>query len=124
MDAFGSVQIVQMVMTASAGLIGVGIGIGMFKSSVQQVRNDLKALQRKQARLRGEDNGNVPLFMSRSYCERLRQDCLLSSSEKMQACSEHIGRHSKSIKSLENFARWWMQKEGLKIEEINKILMD
>lgn len=122
MNVLSHVELFQMAMSAGAGVMGVGIGIGMFRSTVKQVKEDLEKIKRRQARLRGEDDGGVPLYMLRSDCKTLRHDCRMDSESKMEDVVQDLLGHTKSIKALDNFARWWMQKEGLKIEDINRIL--
>lgn len=121
-DIMTHMQIIQMAISGGAGLLGVGIGIGMFKSTIKQVKDDVLYLRRRQARLRGEDNGGVPVFVTRDSCIKNRDDCMSVANGKMQLVCDDLLAHTKSIKSLDNFARWWMQKEGLLISEINQIL--
>jgi len=118
------VEKLQIMISFGAGLFGVGVGIGMFKSIVNQVKLDLANIKKRQARLRGEDNGALPVFRTRLNCDIMRAQCGAASTDKMQTVVEDLIRHAKSIRALDNFARWWMQKEGLKIEDINKILGD
>lgn len=110
-DGITHLQLVQMALTGGTGLVGVGIGIGLFKGAIKQVKRDIEDIKRRQSRLRGDDNGLKPLFVPKDDCKYLRGQC-----------AGLTDGHTRSIKSLENFARWWMQKEGLKIEEINIIL--
>ena len=118
------VEMLQIMVSFGAGLLGVGIGIGMFKSVVNQVKLDLVNIKKRQARLRGEDNGALPVFRTRLNCDIMRAQCGAVATDKMQTVVEDLTRHTKSIRALDNFARWWMQKEGLKIDDINKILGD
>lgn len=103
-------QLIQLFISACSGFLGVGIGIGVFKSSIKQVKKDLEKVIVRQAHLRGEDNGGYPIYMSRVNCENYRSHC-------------EVGEHTKSIKALERYARYELQSKGLKIEEINQILM-
>ena len=121
-DIMTHAQIIQIFVSGGAGLLGVGIGIGMFKSTIKQVKDDVQVIRRRQARLRGEDNGGIPIFVTRDVCRDRRDDCSSTSNGKMQSVCDDLIKHTKSIKALDNFARWWMQKEGLAISEINKIL--
>ena len=118
------VGMLQVMISFGAGLLGVGIGIGMFKSVVNQVKLDLVNIKKRQARLRGEDNGALPVFRTRLNCDIMRAQCGAAATDKMQTVVEDLTRHTKSIRALDNFARWWMQKEGLQIDDINKILGD
>jgi len=118
------IEILQIMISFGAGLFGVGIGIGMFKSVVTQVKLDLVSIKKRQARLRGEDNGALPVFRTRLNCDIMREQCGAASTGKMQTVVEDLIKHTKAIRALDNFARWWMQKEGLKIDDINKILGD
>ena len=118
------VEMLQIMVSFGAGLLGVGIGIGMFKSVVNQVKLDLVNIKKRQARLRGEDNGALPVFRTRLNCDIMREQCGTASTGKMQTVVEDLIKHTKAIRALDNFARWWMQKEGLKIDDINKILGD
>lgn len=115
-------QILQMVLTACSGAIGVGVGIGLVRASVKQLKSDVAYIKSRQAKLRGEDNGGIPLFIPKDTCEKLRNQCALASSTRMEHISKDLSRHTRAIKVLENFARWRMQSAGLKIEEINQIL--
>lgn len=123
------IQIAQTIISASAGLFGVGVGVGMFRgtikqihSTIKQIQKDMEIVQYKQRRLRGEDNGSIPLYITRNGCFTLREGCEKKYNELLKSVNTDLQEHKKAIKSLENFARWSMQREGLKIEEINKIL--
>ena len=115
-------QLIQILISSAAGLFGVGVGVGLFRGSVKQMQKDLERVQYKQIRLRGEDNGGIPLYVTKKSCDILRSTYNLVHSEKAQNINENLKEHTLSIKSLNNFARWWMQKEGLSIDEINRIL--
>jgi hypothetical protein len=115
-------QFFQMFITAGAGFLGIGIGIGVFKREITYIKRQLKTIQARQSRLRGDDNGGLPVFRTRLNCEALRHQCMNISDSKMSTVLEDIGEHTGSIRALDNFARWWMQKEGLTITEINNIL--
>jgi len=115
-------QFLQMALTACSGAIGVGVGIGLVRASVKQLKIDVAQIKSRQARLRGEDNGGVPLFLRKETCEKLRNQCANESSRQMEGISKDLKRHARAIQVLENFARWRMQAAGLKIEEINQIL--
>ncbi|MCG2750381.1 MAG: hypothetical protein L6301_00875 [Desulfobacteraceae bacterium] len=115
-------ELFQMAMSGGAGIMGVGIGIGMFRSMVTQVKKDLESVKIRQARLRGEDGGGLPLYMLRSACDAVRMQCATNADRRMGEVVGALLQHTNSIKALDNFARWWMRKEGLEINEINKIL--
>jgi len=115
-------NLINMAFSAGAGLLGVGVGIGLFKSTIQHMQEELKVVQKKQQRLRGEDNAGIPVFMTKTSCESLRNQCGMLTDGKFVNVSKDILKHTKAIKSFENFARWWMQENGLKIDEINRIL--
>lgn len=115
-------QMLQVFVTACAGFIGVGIGIGVFKREIKQIKLDIIKLTKKQERLRGEANGDLPVFRTRLNCEALRHQCMNVSNGKMSTVMEDLIAHTVAIRALDNFARWWMQKEGLNISEINNIL--
>lgn len=121
-DILSIKEICQIAVSAGTGLLGVGIGIGIFKSTVNQFKADLERIKQRQARIRGEDNGGIPIFMTRETCDEIRDKCAAAASNRMISVSANIDRHTVSIKSLENFARWWMQKQGLNIKEINDVL--
>ena len=116
------ISLAQLIITAGSGLIGVGLGIGMFRGSVNRMRDDLSKVQTRQAKLRGEDNGQKPVFMSRLDCGEIRANCIAGTKDDMNKMIADLIEHTKSIKALDNFARWSMQKEGLRFEEINTIL--
>ncbi|MBU4470316.1 MAG: hypothetical protein KJ741_07665 [Proteobacteria bacterium] len=117
------VQLINMGFTAGAGLIGIGVGIGVFRNTIKQIKEEIVSVKAKQSMLRGEDSGlAAPIYMPRSWCELERTRCGLNSSVKMEKVCDDLIAHTESIRALDNFARWWMQKEGLKIEEINAIL--
>lgn len=115
-------QIFQIGLSACSGMLGVGIGIGLFKSSITQIRKDVDKIVHRQARLRGEDNGGVPIYMTTQGCNTLRSQCEGSVSGKIQDLQKDLCKHTKSIRAFDNFARWWMQKEGVRLEDVNKIL--
>ena len=115
-------QLLQMGLTACSGAIGVGVGMGLFRATVRQLKSDVLYIKTRQARLRGEDNGGVPLFLRKDTCNKYRIDCADISSKHREDFSRDLKHHTRAIKALENFARWRMQSAGLKIEEINQIL--
>lgn len=128
-DFFTLQEIVQIALTGSAGLLGIGVGIGMFKGTLVQfkkdiaeIKKDIEIVRKRQAKLRGEDNGNTPVYMVRNDCIEVRRLCGQAGQDQVSSITRNIDAHTKNIKSLENFARWWMQKEGLAIHEINEIL--
>lgn len=122
-------QIIQTLMSAGAGLFGVGVGVGLFRGLIKQIQGVIKQLQKdldrvqyKQIKLRGEDNGGLPMYVTRDTCISMRKDCERINSNKIEVLREDVKTHTRTIRSLENFARWWMQKEGLNIDEVNRIL--
>jgi len=116
------IDLIQVSLTAVAGFFGAGVGIGMFRGTVDQLKKDVQWMKDRQARLRGETNGGKPMYIMREDCQQERTDCAAVVNGKIQLICNDLSGHGSSIKSLENFARWWMQKEGLRIEEINQIL--
>ena len=121
-DIMTHLQIIQVTITAAAGTLGVGVGLGIFKNDIRQIKKDLKNVKDRQARLRGEDNSGVPRYVSLSTCREMRTHCNEDRKAKTDCLLDELDTHSVSIKALNNFARWWMQKEGLSIQEINDIL--
>jgi len=124
-----SVQFVQILISAGAGLFGVGVGVGLFRGIIKQIQKDviqnktsINIVQDRQRKLRGEDNGSIPVYAIRKECLSLRESCSVNIDKTVKLIDLDLSSHTKSIKSLENFARWSMQREGLKIEEINTIL--
>lgn len=115
-------DLIQVVITAASGLVGVGIGIGIFRTDIKQIKADLGTVKLRQAQLRGETNGHKPVFMQREDCGTLREACLADTKRQMEDVRKDLLAHTSSIKALDNFARWSMQRDGLKIEEINVIL--
>lgn len=115
-------QVLNLIFTGGSGILGVGIGIGLFRGVVKQLKKDVEEIKRKQARLRGDSNGGIPVFITRVDCDKVRADCAANSSRQTEIISNELSRHTKAIKTFENFARWSMQNAGLKIEEINQIL--
>ncbi len=114
--------IAQVLISAGAALFGVGVGVGLFKGTIKQIQKDVLAMQNRQDKLRGADNGNIPLYMGRDSCLALRDGCGKITDSRMKIINKDLKDHTCAIKSLNNFARWWMQKSGLEIDEINKIL--
>ena len=121
--AIHEIQVLQLIMTGGSGLIGVGIGIGMFRGVVKQLKKDVETIKSRQAKLRGENNGGRPEYVRIYDCGQTRSDCLISQKSQISGISETLDRHAKAIRVFENYARWAMQNKGLKIEEINQILM-
>ena len=119
-------QVINMLMMAGSGLLGIGVGVGLFKSKVDQVLVDFTEFKKtnteehlqikdRQSRLRGETNGGEPLFMPRIQCMQNRTSCMTHTENLLED-------HTQDIKALNNFARWFMQEKGLLITEINDIL--
>jgi len=121
--AIHEVQILQLLLTSASGLIGVGIGIGLFRGSVKQLKEDVAYIKARQKKIRGEDNGGRPVYSLSEDCKAFRQSCAVGHGEEMKRISNTIVDHTRALKSFENYARWSMQNKGLKIEEINQILM-
>lgn len=116
------IAIIQALISTGAGILGVGVGIGIFKGTIKQLKSDLSDVITKQEILRTGFDGGLPLFMTRTTCERMREDCSLGRNKQTDTIVDEIAGHTRVIKNLDNFARWWMQKEGLRISEINEIL--
>ena len=70
-----AVSIVPSLISAGAGLFGVGVGVGIFRGTVRRFKQYLEDVQRKQRKLRGEDNGSIPLYTARNECVILRLKC-------------------------------------------------
>jgi hypothetical protein len=121
-DPLTWVTILNAGISGCAGLVGVGIGLGIFRTNIKRNSDEIVVLKGRQARLRGEGNGNPSVFMPRGHCVDIREHCAKLRITRDRATDEDLAAHSKTIKALENFARWWMQKEGLHIEDINRIL--
>ena len=120
-------DITNLKFTAISAAIGVAFGVGVFKGTVKQIQTDLQkeieVIKKRQARLRGEANGDTStLYMTRLDCEKERASCSGATNNQIGRLCRDLDEHTKSIRALDNFARWKMQKEGLKIEEINMIL--
>ena len=113
-----NLPLLNMLITAGSGLIGVGIGIGVFHNSIKEIA----VIKKRQAKLRGEENGGGTVFMPRTECNNERQKCSAASTKQVQELLDDLTSHTKSIRALDNFARWWMQEKGLHISEINNIL--
>jgi hypothetical protein len=105
------VVILNAVISAGLGFLGVGVGVGVFKTTISNAVKDIELLKRRQAHIRGEDNGGIPKYVLGTSCAEHRGNCI-----------NVLTKQDKAIDALDNFARWWMQKEGLHIEDINKIL--
>lgn len=121
-DPLTWVTLVNASISATAGLVGVGIGLGIFRTNIKRNADEIVILRDRQARLRGEGNGSPSVFMPRGSCLDIRENCAKLRLTRQDMIDNDISEHTRTIKALENFARWWMQKEGLKIEDINKIL--
>ena len=113
---------VQFGINAAAGLLGVGLGFGFYKSKFDRMVEDIVSIKAKQAKLRGEDNNNLPLYQRREDCLQDRHECMIEENNRSLIITAELRDHKTSIKTLENFARWMMQKDGLSIKEINEIL--
>lgn len=120
------IQFMNMMLMAGSSLFGAGVGVGLLRGSVKQLQKDFKGLaennttehtqiKERQARLRGETNGGEPLYMARLQCMQNRSSCMTSTERLLE-------EHSKDIKGLKNFARWFMQEKKIPITEINEIL--
>ena len=111
-------QWAQIFISGGTGLLGVGIGVGILKGTVKQIRKDISGIMRKQDVLRGENDGKVPLYVPFGECLDFRSRCVGIKEGKFAILTDEMKDHHSSIRALENFARWWMQKEGLTISEI------
>lgn len=116
------IDLIQIGVTAVAGMFGAGVGIGMFRGSVDQLKKDVQWMKDRQVRLRGEDGGGKPMYIMREDCLQERQECSAIVNGRLGMVCNDLSAHGSSIRSLENFARWWMQEKGLGIDEINRIL--
>ena len=113
------IQIVNIALMGVTGLFSAGLGVGVeitvFKNQIEAIKVDvLKAKQDfvreitemkdlinyihdRQKRIRGEDNGIVPLFMTRPDCTSHIQLC-------SQRNSIELANHTREIKGNNNLA--------------------
>jgi len=119
----GHIEFIQIFISACSGFFGVGIGIGVFRSTIRQIKTDLAEVIKNQKALRSGHGGGFPIYMSRITCDEIRRSCEKDREDKAVRVITEITTHAKTIKALENYARWEMQNKGLKIEEVNQILI-
>lgn len=113
---------INYAISAIAGAFGVGVTWGTMMIKFRQQESRITKVEDRQARLRGEMNGGTPVYMPQTTCADLRVHCHGDSERTALELAQEVVDHSRSIRALENFARWWMQKEGLNITQINDIL--
>lgn len=115
-------EVYQAAISGGVGILGVGIGVGVFKATIKQIIEDIREIKRKQSVLRGGEAGDLPIYMTRLTCGDFRQACFKTIADKLEDVDESITEHHECIKGLNNFARWFMQKEGATMKEINETL--
>lgn len=112
-----SINWVGTAITFIAAFGGVAVGYGIIKTQVSSNKEDIKTLWQRYGTIMGE-NGKEPLFVRDRDCTR-RVDAMGNS---IASIVEKVVEQGKSIKGIQNFARHWMQREGMTIVEINRII--
>jgi len=105
------------IITFFSAFGGVAVGYGIIKSQVSTNEKNIEKIWSRYAKIMGE-NGSDPIFVRNRDCDKrvnAMQSTLLSVSEK-------VVDQGKSLMGLQNFARHWMQREGMTILEINRII--
>jgi len=115
-------HIIQLVITAGSGILGVGIAVGFLRAFISKILEDVVELKRKQGVLRGEDSGGPPIYIRRLEFEVQRQTCKLETQAQNDKVCATLNTHTKAIRSLQNFALWFMQQQGMELKDANKIL--
>lgn len=104
-------------VTFIAAFGGVAVGYGIIKTQVSSNKEDIGALWQKYSTIMGE-GGKDPLFVRERDCDK-RVGAMQSS---IMAIGDKVIEQGKSLRGIQNFARHWMQREGMTIVEINKII--
>jgi hypothetical protein len=115
-------HIIQLIITAGSGVLGVGIAVGFLRAFITKILEDIVELKRKQGVLRGEDSGEPPIYVRRTEFDVQRQICKLDIENQNTKVCDTLNNHTKAIRSLQNFALWFMQKQGMELKDANKIL--
>lgn len=123
---------IHYLIAALSGAFGAGVVWGSMKASMnaaiksvtKELANhqyEINRIKDRQARLRGEDDGNQ-LFVSPVKCDERRGACHADVDKTSVELAKKALLNAERIKRLENYARWTLQDKGLKIHEINRIL--
>jgi hypothetical protein len=116
------IEVVQAIINLLTGAIGVGIGLGFLRGTINQIKRDLAEVIENQKKLRTGAEGGFPIYMTRPSCDSIRKACEQDREKQTEKIIEKICEHTGNIKAIENYVRWEMQDRGLTIEQINKIL--
>ena len=108
---------IQALITFGAGLLGVGVGYGGLKEKIKSNSRRILKVEKNWKTLQG-GVGNLPTYISRNECETQQVNVrneLGHIKRKVEKCEHAIG-------GLQNYARYQLNKEGLTLVEINKII--
>jgi len=100
-DKLTSIPIWTKIAGAISFLTGGAFGLGKYNAILVKKKELYK--------------DGVPLYEKVEDAKEARINC-------QEAIRSELVSHGKSIESLNNFARWFLQDKGLKITEINEIL--
>jgi len=112
-----SIDWVGTAVTFLAAFGGVAVGYGIIKARVDSNKEDIGVLWQKYSTIMGE-GGKDPIFVRERDCDK-RVGVMQSS---IMAIGDKVIEQGRSLKGLQNFARHWMQREGMTIVEINRII--
>jgi DNA repair exonuclease SbcCD ATPase subunit len=102
------------ISTAGGTIFGAGVIVGAVKYAFK----DLTEMKRKQKKLRGEDNGDIPLYMTREECKNKWSSC----DKEGKTVKETLDNHEIMLRKLENYARYQLHEAKHTELEIDQIL--
>lgn len=108
MNAVSWIPFVWMFLST---LIGVAVGLGIFRAQHNYMREVVKLLQE------GGPN-RTPIYMSKLDCTELRNMCVLARCDEITKLQKVVVEVVQDVRSLKNWAVYAMTKENMPLQEI------
>jgi len=102
------------ISTAGGSIFGAGVIVGAVKFALR----DQAEIKRRQKKLRGEDNGGIPLYMTREECKNKWSSC----DKEGKSMKAVLDSHEEMLRKLENYARYQLHESKHTELEIEQIL--
>ena len=111
-------NLLQLLLTFIAGLLGVAVGFGALRNQVKTNMKDIRHLKDQWIAFGGNPGGD-PVYIKRGEC--VERHKLLT--KELKSIKEQNDKQVRATAGLQNFARWLLtKKEGLSITEVDQII--
>ena len=112
------VPVEQVLIPLGSGLLGIAVGYGTILTQVRVNTRELARLRDSLANLKGNSTGE-PAYVRRDECATMHD----AIGQQLREHKTHLQAQEKSLKGVQNFARWWLsRKEELSLAEVNEII--